>query len=289
MRKLLITAALIAAALPLSPAMARQMTGYTVRPTEILSGPDDEYPTVRDLNSGTRLTVFGCLSDWSWCDVSYRYDRGWIAGEDLSISYQGRRSAITPYLGLGILSFAFGTYWDNHYRGRPFYSDRSRWQQSYTQHYRPEWGGRPQGQSGGWQGGNPRRDGQNYQGQNYQDQHYQDRNYRGPDNRGPINREQAAPHGQANPLQSPPARNAPTGTMPQHQPDRQQGQHQGQAAPMTRTAPVRIAPPAGTRNGAGPAPGQQGRDQQGGQQARPQGGGDQRPQGRDNAERKSRD
>lgn len=147
MRKYVLTAALVAVALPLTPAMARQMNGYTVRSTVMRAGPDYDYPAVRRVRSNADVTVYGCLRDWSWCDVSYRYDRGWVARRDLAVAYQGRRRGINAYMGIGILSFMFGDYWDNHYRSRPFYSERPRWEQHYQSRYRPEWGPRYRGPS----------------------------------------------------------------------------------------------------------------------------------------------
>jgi hypothetical protein len=92
------------------------------------------------------VAVYGCLRNWSWCDVGYRSDRGWVAGRLLAADYRGRRRSvvsIAPYLSILVLSFRFGDYWDNHYRSRPFYSDRDRWERHYYDNYRPEWGPRP--------------------------------------------------------------------------------------------------------------------------------------------------
>jgi len=132
MRKYLLTAALVAAAVPLSPALAREMSGFVVRSTVMRAGPDYDYPAVQRLRRDAGVTVHGCLRDWNWCDVSNRYDRGWIARQDIVVNYQGRRRGITAYLGIGILSFSFGNYWDSYYRSRPFYSQRSRWEQHYN-------------------------------------------------------------------------------------------------------------------------------------------------------------
>lgn len=162
MRKYMLTAALVAAALPLcaSVASARAMSGYIVRTTVMRAGPDYDYPSVQRMRRNTMVTVHGCLRDWNWCDVSNRYDRGWVARRDIEVSYQGRRRGITAYLGLGILSFSFGNYWDSYYRGRLFYSQRPQWQQHYTNNYRPSWGPRsnapivvPQQGQPGWGGG----------------------------------------------------------------------------------------------------------------------------------------
>jgi hypothetical protein len=140
-----------------------------------------------------------------------------------------------PYMGLGILAFSFGAYWDDHYRGRPFYADRGRWQQSYTQNYRPAWGGgavgggRVPGASAGRPGG--------YQHQGIQ-------------------------------YQAPQMRAAPTGNWGAHQ----GAQHQEHAAPVMRAAPARQAAPAehggGQQHGGGG--GEQGHARGGAPAERPQ-------------------
>ena len=133
---------------PMAPAIAREMSGYTVRSAIMRAGPDTSYPMVQRMRSGVGVTVHGCLRDWSWCDVSYRYDRGWVAARNLFVDYNGRRVSIRPAMGIGILSFMFGNYWDDNYRQRAFYADRMRWGQHYGTSYRPQWGIRWQGTPG---------------------------------------------------------------------------------------------------------------------------------------------
>lgn len=143
MRKYALTAAVLAACLPLTPAMARSMQGYTVRSTTMFAGPDYNYPSVQGLRRDTGVRVYGCLRDRSWCDVSDRVGRGWVAGNDIVVTYQGRRQIIVRTMGIGILSFTFGSYWDSHYRSRPFYNQRPRYEQQYYTNHRPQWGPRP--------------------------------------------------------------------------------------------------------------------------------------------------
>jgi len=149
MRSIMTLAALVAAALPLAPASAQTMNGYTIRPTWLHSGPLRDYPNVRYVRRGVRVSMHGCLRDWSWCDVTYRANRGWIAGDALRVSYAGRRRNLSPSLGIGVISFSFGSYWDTHYQSRSFYGERQRWQTQYDTSYRPEWGEREQRR--GWE------------------------------------------------------------------------------------------------------------------------------------------
>lgn len=141
-----------------------RITGYMLRQSVLRAGPDSDYPALRRIARSAQVSVHGCLRDWSWCDVDYRGDRGWVQGRDISATYQGRRRSINtvaPYLGLGILSFSFGIYWDNNYRNRSFYRERDTWQRRYEQNYRPSWG--PRQDDGGTRdaprGDSPTRDG----------------------------------------------------------------------------------------------------------------------------------
>ncbi|KUR72622.1 hypothetical protein AQZ52_05110 [Novosphingobium fuchskuhlense] len=144
MRSIITLAALVAAVLPITAASAQTTRGYTVRATRLYSGPLRDYPSVRYVGRGVRVSMHGCLRDLSWCDVTYRANRGWVAGDDLRVSHDGRRQGIAADMGIGVISFTFGSYWDTHYQGRRFYGERQRWQTQYDTAYRPEWGEREQ-------------------------------------------------------------------------------------------------------------------------------------------------
>lgn len=119
--------------------------GYMLRTSWMRAGPVSDYPAIRRISRSAQVSVYGCLRDWSWCDVGYRQDRGWVRGRDIAASYQGRRRSINmiaPRLGIIILSFSFGGYWDDHYRTRSFYRERDTWQRRYEQNYQPSWGPR---------------------------------------------------------------------------------------------------------------------------------------------------
>ena len=102
----------------------------TTQAVNVRAGPDRSFPLVTWLRAGTHVTVFGCTSGWRWCDVAAGRDRGWVYARYLSMR-QGNRS--TPIfgngarLGIPIVSFVIGSYWDSHYRNRPWWNERDHW------------------------------------------------------------------------------------------------------------------------------------------------------------------
>jgi uncharacterized protein YraI len=93
------------------------------------AGPGTNYPVITIVPARARVTVHGCLTDFSWCDVSYRGNRGWAFAKYLWAYDQGRYFAIREYgprIRLALVTFALDRYWDAFYRSRPFYADRAR-------------------------------------------------------------------------------------------------------------------------------------------------------------------
>ena len=88
------------------------------------------------------IDVYGCTDGYSWCDVDYEGERGWLPATRIQFVYDGRRGSVNnlaPFLGLMILQFSFRDYWSNHYQDRSWYNDRNlqrwqNWQPPQTQH-----------------------------------------------------------------------------------------------------------------------------------------------------------
>ncbi|MDQ6917206.1 MAG: SH3 domain-containing protein [Pseudomonadota bacterium] len=122
------------------PVAASAQEAYTTRSVNVRGGPDTSYPPVAVLPPGAPVEVMGCLDDWSWCDVVFGYDRGWVYAPYLNYVYQGRRVpfySYAPSFGIPIVTFSLGPYWDRYYRGRSFYGRRDYWDRNEPRHFRP--------------------------------------------------------------------------------------------------------------------------------------------------------
>ena len=121
----------LGAALALVPGIASaQWDGYAARPLNLRAGPAVEYPLVAQVPAGVAIAVQGCLSDYLWCDVVVGPDRGWAYANNIFYPYQGANVSLRAYgpvIGIGIVAFAVGSYWDQHYRGHAWYPQRQHW------------------------------------------------------------------------------------------------------------------------------------------------------------------
>ena len=136
MRTTLIALAVVAA-LGAVPGGAAAAPAYATANVQIFAGPGNDYPVVGQLPGGAAVDVNGCLSDYSWCDVSVGSERGWVYGGDIATLYGSGPAPILQYgpqLGFPAITFSLGDYWDHHYRGRPFYGERDHWEQHWRDH-----------------------------------------------------------------------------------------------------------------------------------------------------------
>jgi len=133
-RKLLIASLGFLSSVPVAALAAR---AYTVGGAQIFAGPGDDYPVVAQVGRGAAVNVNGCLRDYTWCDVNLGQNRGWVYAQDLAYPYRNQRVLIPEYgpqLGLPLITFSFNPYWDQYYRGRPFYKDRAHWEERSRTH-----------------------------------------------------------------------------------------------------------------------------------------------------------
>jgi uncharacterized protein YraI len=111
-------------------ASALATTAFVATDLNLRSGPSTAYPVVSVLPRGSSVEVFGCTDGYAWCDVARRGNRGWVSARYLEFPQRGRRLPVAeplPHLGVPIITFGFGQYWDDHYYDRPWYHERRRY------------------------------------------------------------------------------------------------------------------------------------------------------------------
>ena len=119
-----------AAFLGFTAGAAFAQNAYTTGNVNMRAGPSTQYPRVTTVPNGAAVDVHGCTSGWSWCDTSWRGIRGWVSANYLQMLYNNRRVYLPEYaprIGVPVITFQFGNYWDRWYRDRPWYRDRHRW------------------------------------------------------------------------------------------------------------------------------------------------------------------
>ncbi len=120
------------------PALA--VDGYAVTDVNLRAGPGTDYPSITVVPQWTGLQVQGCVDGYSWCDVQVGADRGWVYAQYLEFLQDNEPVYIEdngPRLGIPIVTFSVGTYWDSYYRTRPWYRNRAYWVSRPPPIYRP--------------------------------------------------------------------------------------------------------------------------------------------------------
>ena len=110
--------------------VAQQPNGFPISDVNLRAGPGTDFPMILTVQAQAPISILGCLGDYTWCDVAFGHDRGWMRSIYLSGFYQGYYYPLRDYaprLGYSVVSFDINHYWDAYYRDRPFYQDRPQW------------------------------------------------------------------------------------------------------------------------------------------------------------------
>lgn len=111
------------------PATASAATSAIVTADlNIRTGPGTGYQRFGTIPYGSHVTVIGCLSGYSWCDVSWAGERGWVSSNYLAYRVDGYDprpiSSVAVSIGVPIIAFEPYDYHARWYRDRDWYSDR---------------------------------------------------------------------------------------------------------------------------------------------------------------------
>jgi len=120
----------LAASMLFLPVTANAQVAYTAEAVPLHAGPAEDYPVVAILGSGFAVTVQGCMQDYSWCDVIAGPHRGWVYARDIVYFYQGQYVPVINYgaaIGIGVVTFIIGNYWQDHYVSHPWYRQMPHW------------------------------------------------------------------------------------------------------------------------------------------------------------------
>lgn len=130
LKKLLLALAILAGASSIAAAATVAVATGNVN---LRAGPSTGYPVVTVVPAGARIVTHGCLTGYTWCDISFANYRGWVAANYIQVVYKGGpvvlTSAVAPSLGVTVIAFN-KVYWDNYYAAYPWYG-------SWARYYRP--------------------------------------------------------------------------------------------------------------------------------------------------------
>ncbi|WP_117193892.1 SH3 domain-containing protein [Rhizobium terrae] len=120
-KKLLLAFAILAG---MTSAAAAATAAIATGNVNLRAGPSTAYPVVTVVPAGARITAYGCIDGYSWCDISLGAYRGWVSASYIQVTYHGAPVVLTPAVAprIGLVVIAYDrAYWDRYYVRYPWY------------------------------------------------------------------------------------------------------------------------------------------------------------------------
>ncbi|MEW5421997.1 SH3 domain-containing protein [Amorphus sp. 3PC139-8] len=114
--------ALAIATLGFAGAASAANTAIATANVNMRAGPSTSYPVVRIVPAGANVASYGCVADYSWCDVGYGGARGWVSASYLTTVVRGATVVVSPTVGFPVVTYAPTTYWNRYYTAYPWYA-----------------------------------------------------------------------------------------------------------------------------------------------------------------------
>lgn len=139
MRRYLMPLAVSLVATMAVPSLAAAQDAIVTTDLNMRAGPSTSFPVVDVIPASAPVDVHGCLTGYSWCDVSSQGSRGWVSSSYLSYAANGSYVPLIEYTSdveIPIIAYSVGSYWDTYYRDRPWYGERARWNNRWRDNWR---------------------------------------------------------------------------------------------------------------------------------------------------------
>jgi len=136
-----IVAGFAAAAVFLGPSLAQAAQGFIVDQTELKAGPDDQFPTVVEVQAGAEVNVFAASRATAGAISRSQATAAGSSGQDLEVLFQNNRVKIVEVTTVivPVVTFEVKTYWVPVLQQQALLQGSCRDRFRQHQHQYPQW------------------------------------------------------------------------------------------------------------------------------------------------------
>ena len=120
---LLLAVSLLSASHPVQAQQQNFFHALLRNESTLRAGPGSNYERIATINPNRYFELYGCLQNWSWCDVGSGNLRGWLPANEVYITEKTTAAVDGARAGVPMIAFVQKDYWYVYYRDMPFYND----------------------------------------------------------------------------------------------------------------------------------------------------------------------